>query len=134
MAVVTLLGLGLAVGSLLVGVDVAGAANGPPPVIVHNPPSKRLAVGASFTFRASATGASTVVWVVRSPDGSSFHTYSGTNTTTKRGVLKSSFTFGPFQASESGWEVGAAFINDPTGVPSGIQESDTVPAIVTLKG
>ncbi len=72
-------------------------------------------------------------WVVKSPDGSSFTLYDGVNTTTKKGVLKSSFTFGPFSASESGWEVGAAFINDPTGVPSGIQESDTTPAVVILK-
>ncbi len=130
---VLLLGLALVGGSLLEGAVVAGAAE-PPPVIVHSPHSKRLAVGESFTFKASARGASVVVWVVRSPDGTSSHTYSGTNTTTKQGVLKSSFTFGPFLASENGWEVGAAFVNDPTGVPSGIQESDTTPAFVTLKG
>ena len=133
LTVVPLLGLVLVTGSLLEGAVVAGATE-PPPVIVHSPHSKHLAVGESFTFKASARGASIVLWVVRSPDGLSFHTYSGTNTTAKRGVLRSSFTFGPFLASENGWEVGAAFVNDPTGVPSGIQESDTSPAFITLKG
>jgi hypothetical protein len=130
---VSALGLGLVGGSLVGWVATAGASTEPPPVIVRSPHSKHLSPGESFTFKASAQDAATVLWVVKSPDGSSYNTYSGDNTTTKRGVLKSSFTFGPFNASENGWEVGAAFVNDPTGVPSGIQLSETNPAFVTLK-
>jgi hypothetical protein len=133
MAAVCASGLGLMGGTLLGGAAVAGASTEPPPVIVRSPHSEHLALGGYFTFKAAARDASTVLWVVKSPDGSSFKTYSGVNTTSRSGVLKSSFTFGPFTASEEGWEVGAAFINDPTGVPSGIQESDTTPAVVTQK-
>jgi hypothetical protein len=127
------LGLILVLGCLSVSAGPAGASE-PPPVILRNPrPSVHLTPGQSFTFRASASDASLVEWVVR-PSGSSAFTLSGgVDTTTKKGVLKSSFTFGPFTASEDGWEVGAVFINDPTGVPSGIQESDTTPGMVMLK-
>jgi hypothetical protein len=112
----------------------SAAASGAPPVVLRNPrPVVHLATGESFTFRASAQDAATVVWFVKSPSGSSQTTYSGDNTMTKRGVLKSSFTFGPFNASENGWEVSAAFVNDPTGVPSGIQVSGTSFGVVMMK-
>jgi hypothetical protein len=92
----------------------SACASGAPPVVVRNPrPVVHAALGGSFTFKASATDAATVVWVVRSPDGSSFSTYGGDNTLTKRGLLKSSFTFGPVTASENGSEVAASFVNDP---------------------
>jgi hypothetical protein len=113
---------------------VAAGASEPPPVILHSPRIMvHLAPGQSFTFRASAKDASTAMWLVKSPDGSSSTLYSGTNTLTKQGVLKSSFTFGPFNASQNGWEVVAGFVNDPTGVPSGIQESSSRPGVVMLK-
>ena len=127
------LGLSLAVGGLAVWAGPAGASE-PPPVIVHNPrPLVRLAPGESTTFRASAQDASLVEWGVKPAGSSTFTLYPGVDTTTKAGVLKSSFTFGPFTASEDGWEIGAVFINDPTGVPSGIQESDTTLGVVVLK-
>jgi hypothetical protein len=116
--------------SLVAWAASAGASE-PPPVVLRNPRATvHLAPGASFTFRASAEDAETVV---ESPDGSSRTFYSGDNTMTKRGVLKSSFTFGPFNAAENGWNVGAAFVNDPTGVPTGIQESNTSVSLVVLK-
>jgi hypothetical protein len=111
---------------------VSAGATEPPPVILRNPrPVVHLTPGESFTFRASAQDAETVLWVVKSPGGQT--SYSGDNTTTKKGVLQSSFTFGPFTASENGWEVGAGFVNDPTGVPSGIQVSATSFGVVMLK-
>jgi hypothetical protein len=123
----------LVMGSLVAWAASAGASE-PPPVVLRNPRAVvHLAPGASFTFRASAEDAETVLWVVKSPDGSSRTFYSGDNTMTKQGVLKSAFTFGPFNAAENGWEVGAAFVNDPTGVPTGIQESDTGLGLVVLK-
>jgi hypothetical protein len=126
-------GLSLAVGCLLVGAAPASASE-PPPVILHNPrPLVRLSPGQSYTFKASAQDASLVKWVFRPPGSTTLTLYNGVDTTTKRGVLKSSFTVGPFTASENGWQVGAVFINDPTGVPSGIQESDTTPGVVVLK-
>ena len=113
---------------------VSAGASEPPPVIVRNPrPLVHLAPGESFTFRASAKDAETVLWVVKSPGGSGQTTYSGDNTMTKNGVLKSSFTFGPFNATENSWEVGAGFVNDPTGVPSGIQVSSTSFGVVMTK-
>ena len=48
----------------------------------------------------------------------------------KRGVLKSSFTFGPSNTSENGSEVAATFVNDPTGVPSRIPETGTSLALL----
>jgi hypothetical protein len=125
--------LSLVTVTLVAGAGSAGASDAPPTVVRNPKPVVHLAPGGSFTFKASAVDAATVVWVVRSPDGSSFTTYSGDNTTTRRGVLKSSFTFGPFSASESGSEVAATFVNDPTGVPSGIQETPTGYGVVTLK-
>ena len=126
-------GVSLAVGCLLVGAAPASASE-PPPVILHNPrPLVRLSPGQSYTFKASAQDASLVKWVFRPPGSTTLTLYNGVDTTTKRGVLKSSFTVGPFTASENGWQVGAVFINDPTGVPSGIQESDTTPGVVVLK-
>ncbi len=125
--------LSLTVVTLLGWAGAAGASE-PPPVILRNPRAVvHLAPGGSFTFKASAQDAETVLWVVESPDGSSRTLYSGDESLTKQGVLKSTFTFGPFSASENGWEVGAAFVNDPTGVPTGIQESNTSLGIVSLK-
>lgn len=113
--------------------SASGGAAEPPPIIMSNPrPLVHVAPGGSFTFRASAKDAATVLWVVKAPDGSSVGTYSGDSTMTKKGVLKSSFTFGPFNASENGLEVGAGFANDPTGVPSGIQVSGTSFGVVVL--
>jgi hypothetical protein len=120
-------------GCLAVTPHAAGAASEPPPVVLHSPHSRHLAAGESATFRASAEFASTVVWVLLSPSGSIMATDAGANTMTKRGVLRSSFTFGPFVASEDGWQVRAEFVNDPTGVPSGIQVTGTTPAIIHLK-
>lgn len=132
-AVLAASGLVLVGTDALAGVATAGASTEPPPVILHNPRSRSLHVGASATFRASAEDAATVLWVVGPPDHSTFTVYSGVDRTSRRGVLRSTFTFGPFEASENGWLVSAAFINDPTGVPSGVQESDTVPAVMTLR-
>jgi hypothetical protein len=127
------LGPGLTLGCLAVGAAPAGASE-PPPVIVHNPrPLVRLSVGQSYTFTASAKDASLVKWVFRPPGSGTLTLYSGVDTTTKRGVLKSSFTVGPFTASENGWQVGAVFINDPTGVPSGLQDTSTNTGVVVLK-
>jgi hypothetical protein len=132
-AVVPVVMLSMVMATLVTWAGSAGASE-PPPVVVRNPrPAVHIALGGSFTFKASATDAATVVWVVRSPDGSSFSTFSGDNTLTKKGVLKSSFTFGPVNASENGSEVAATFVNDPTGVPSGIQETPSSFGVVTLK-
>jgi len=111
----------------------ATAATEPPPLIVKNPLSRQVAVGGYATFTAAARYAVSVRWRVKSPTSSNFTLYAGINTTTKSGKLKSRFTFGPFVASENGWEVVAIFVNDPTGVPSGIQLSGTKVAIMTLK-
>ncbi len=134
-ALVSMAGLSLAGGSLLVGVTAAGGATEPPPIIVHSPPSKSLAAGSSFTFRASARDAELALWYVSTDGGASWSPATGpTSTTTTKGVLKTSYVFGPFEASESGWELRAVFVNDPTGVPSGIQSTATAPAVITLKG
>jgi beta-mannanase len=45
-----------------------------------------LAPGESFTFKASALDAATVVWIVKAPDGPSYTTYSGDNTMTMVGI------------------------------------------------
>lgn len=130
---VPILMLSLATVTVVTWAGSAGAS-GSPPVVVRNPrPEVHLALGQSFTFKASALDAATVVWIVKAPDGSSYTTYSGDNTMTTRGLLKSSFTFGPFSASENGSEVTAAFVNDPTGVPSGIQETGSGLGVVMLK-
>jgi hypothetical protein len=124
--------LSLVMATLVTWAGSAGASEAPP-VVVRNPrPVVHVALGGSFTLKASATDAATVVWIVRSPDGSTSG-YSGDNTMTKGGVLKSSFTFGPVNASESGSEIVAGFVNDPAGVPSGIQETGTNGSVIMLK-
>jgi hypothetical protein len=92
-----------------------------------------LSPGESDTFTASARGASLVKWVFRPPGSTTLTLENGVDATTKRGVLTSRFTIGPFTASEDGWQVGAVFINDPTGVPSGLQDSATHLGVVVLK-
>jgi hypothetical protein len=123
-------------GSLLVAAPGAGAASEPPPIILQSPHSKHLAVGESGTFKASAEDATqSVFWQVSSDGGSTWQSAEGTSASkiTKKGVCKASLVFGPFSASENGWELRAVFVNDPTGVPSGIQESATSPAVITSK-
>jgi len=115
------------------GVGPAAAATEPPPIILHSPHDHLVSVGNSVTFWASASHAVVVTWRVKAPGGNHSTLYSGIDHTSKGGVLKSRFTFGPFVATESGWEVIAIFVNDPTGVPSGIQVSATTVAHMILK-
>jgi hypothetical protein len=135
LAAVSGLGLSLFAGSLLAVVPSAGAAGGPPPTVIRSPNNKHLAVGESATFKASAQDATTYLWQESSDGGSNWSSASGTGTAvrTKSGVLKISLVFGPFSASENGWELRAVFVNDPTGVPSGVQASATTPAVITAK-
>ena len=131
-AIGLLLSVGLVGGGLVADVVPATAATEPPPLIVKNPHSQQVAVGDTATFTAAATFATFVMWGVKSPASSNFTWYRGTDTTTKNGKLKSRFTFGPFMASQNGWEVGAVFVNS-TGVPRGFQNTGTKLAIMTLK-
>jgi hypothetical protein len=117
-------------------IDVAGASAStePPPIVVRNPHNAKLVVGQSHTFTAIAEYASTAVWEVSTDGGSTWSTY-GTphNSTLRDGDLKSRLPFGPFSASESGWELRAGFVNDPCGLPSCIQVNGSTPATVTLR-
>jgi hypothetical protein len=133
-----LLASAIGVGSLAFVAPPAGASE-PPPVVVRNPrPLIHLAPGQTFTFKASAEDAVLAIWQVSSDGGSSWGFVSGgTTSTSKKGILNTSYVFGPFAANESGWEVRAGFVNDPTGVPSGIQTSVTTSGEIahkTLKG
>ncbi len=134
LGVAPLVALGVGVGILASGAAPAGASE-PPPVVIRNPrPLTHLVSGQTFTFKASAEDAVLAIWQVSSDGGSSWGApVSGVDSTTKRGVLKTSYVFGPFTANESGWEVRAGFVNDPTGVPSGIQTSVTTSGVITLK-
>ena len=131
------LGLGLLAGSLLMGAATAGASE-PPPVIVHSPNGKHLTVGESFTFKASARYASVALWEVSSDGGSSWDSTvsNGVDTLSTKGILRTTYTFGPFTASESGWELRALFANDEgsgTGTIGMLQFTGTEGAVVTIK-
>jgi hypothetical protein len=110
---------------------VSAGASAPQPVILRNPRSVvHLVPGASFTFVASADAASTVFWVVNSPDGLTHTLNDGTIAYTRTRALKSTFTFGPFSASESGWEIQAVFVNNATNIP---QVANSSLGVVLLK-
>jgi hypothetical protein len=127
--------IGLLGASVVMGTEAAGAQSSePPPVVVRGPHSALLRVGGSHTFAAVAEYASDGLWQVSADNGSTWSTYSGTNKILKDGNLKSKYRFGPFTASDSGWELRAVFVNDPCGTPSCIQETATSWAAITEKG
>jgi hypothetical protein len=120
--------------SVVVGAESAGAQSSePPPVVLRGPHSSSLRVGRSHTFEAVAQYASDALWQVSPDNGSTWSTYTGTDKTLKDGDLKSKYKFGPFTASENGWEVRAVFVNDPCGTPSCIQDTATSWAVITEK-
>lgn len=132
---VLLVGLaGLSVTTMVIGVGGAGASTEPPPIIVRSPQSTALRVGRSHTFTAVAEDASTALWQVSTDGGSSWSIYgSADNSTLRNGDLKSRLRFGPFAASENGWELRVGFVNDPCGVPSCIQVTAGNPVTVTTR-
>lgn len=132
--VTCLAGLSLTMATV-VDVRSAGAATEPPPVIIRAPHSAQLRVGHFHTFTAVAQDAGSALWLVSTDGGSTWSTYgTGDNSTRRNGDLKSSLSFGPFAASENGWELGVAFVNDPCGVPSCIQVTGSSPVTITQEG
>jgi hypothetical protein len=124
----------LAIAGLSLGLApvVAGASSGPPPLVTRSPQSRSVAVGHSVTFLAAAKYASTAVWQESTDGGSMWTLVGGVNTFTKKS-LRTAYTIQTVTAAESGWEFRAVFVNDPSGVPSGIQTSGTAAAVLTVK-
>ena len=106
----------------------------PPPVVTLQPQSQQIAFGASTTFTAAASGAVTEVWGLSIDHGKTWLPLSGGTDSMSGGILTSTYSSGAFTRLENGWEIRDAFINDPTGVPSGIQSTATDAAVVTAIG
>ncbi len=121
---------------LSMGTGSAGAASPlwPPPKIVTQPISQQVAYGKTATLTASATDSAVEVWQLSKDGGSTWAIVGSGTYSTHHSVMTSSFTTGQFDRSENGWEYRDVFVNDPTGVPSGIQTSGSNPAVITALG
>ncbi len=91
--------------------------------------------GQTVTFTAAASGAVLDEWALSVDGGNNWLLLGkGTTESTNNGVLTSSYTTGPFSPLGATWEIRDGFVNDPTGVPSGIQVTATQAVGVTLVG
>lgn len=121
---------------LIAGTGSAAATSHlwPPPRIVTQPLSQQVADGRTATFVASATDSAIEVWQLSEDKGSNWMTLGSGTLSRHHSVMTSTLTTGKFNRSENGWEYRDVFVNDPTGVPSGIQTSGTNPAAITAVG
>jgi hypothetical protein len=117
------------------GVMGAGATTSePPPTVTLSPHSKDVRVGHLVTFKAAAKDAVFALWQISTDGGQTWTSYSGSTESSRNSKLRTTYSLGPATVSENGWEIRVAFVNDPTGVPSGIQTSGSAVATLTVKG